>query len=51
LIEEAGGRTWTSEEAQRQHTAAIGALDRVDLEPHVREQLVALADFVVVRRK
>ncbi|MBQ0985845.1 polyprenyl synthetase family protein [Streptomyces sp. F63] len=51
LIEEAGGRAWTSEEAQRQHAAAIGALDRVDLDPRVREQLVALADFVVVRRK
>ncbi|MEU7195735.1 polyprenyl synthetase family protein, partial [Streptomyces xinghaiensis] len=51
LIEEAGGRTWTSEEAQRQHTAAIGALDRVDLDPHIREQLVALAEFIIRRNR
>ncbi|NJQ03910.1 polyprenyl synthetase family protein [Streptomyces sp. PLAI1-29] len=51
LIEEAGGRSWTAEEAQRQHTAALSALDRVELDPGVREQLVALADFVVVRQR
>ncbi|WP_069812317.1 polyprenyl synthetase family protein [Streptomyces sp. TP-A0874] len=51
LIEEAGGRAWTSAEARRQHATAIATLDRVDMPEHVREQFVALADFVVVREK
>ncbi|MCF6525859.1 polyprenyl synthetase family protein [Streptomyces sp. JJ36] len=51
LIEEAGGRTWTSEEARRRHATALEALDRVDMPKGVRDQLVALADFVVVRRR
>ncbi|MFF5428173.1 MULTISPECIES: polyprenyl synthetase family protein [unclassified Streptomyces] len=51
LIEEAGGREWTSEEARRQHTVAIRALHEVDMPTRVREQLIALADFVVVRKK
>ncbi|MFI9722627.1 polyprenyl synthetase family protein [Streptomyces sp. NPDC052396] len=51
LIEEAGGREWTSQEARRQHTTAIEALNRVDIPPAVRAQLVALADFVVVRKR
>ncbi len=51
LIEEAGGREWTSQEARRQHATAVGALDGVDMPPRVREQLVALADFVVVRQR
>lgn len=51
LIEEAGGRAWTSAEARRRHTTAVGALDEVAMEPRVREQLIALADFVVVRQK
>ncbi|WP_309049860.1 polyprenyl synthetase family protein [Streptomyces sp.] len=51
LIEEAGGREWTSEEARRQHTVAIRALHEVDMPARVREQLIALADFVVVRKK
>ncbi|MEU8569535.1 polyprenyl synthetase family protein [Streptomyces pathocidini] len=51
LIEEAGGREWTSEEARRQHTTAIRALDGADIPGPVREQLVALADFVVVRER
>ncbi|MFG3350652.1 polyprenyl synthetase family protein [Streptomyces sp. NPDC048001] len=51
LIEEAGGREWTAQEARRQHAVAIGALDRVDMPREVREQLVALADFVVVRKR
>ncbi|WP_345283853.1 polyprenyl synthetase family protein [Streptomyces gulbargensis] len=51
LIEEAGGRDWTSEEARRQHTVAIRALHEVDMPAPVREQLIALADFVVVRKK
>ncbi|MHC5705123.1 polyprenyl synthetase family protein [Streptomyces tirandamycinicus] len=51
LIEEAGGRDWTSQEARRQHAVAVAALDRVDMPEHVRAQLVALADFVVVRKR
>ncbi|MFE0738028.1 polyprenyl synthetase family protein [Streptomyces sp. NPDC058855] len=51
LIEEAGGRDWTSEEARRQHTVAIRALHEVGMPAPVREQLIALADFVVVRKK
>ncbi|MFE3098302.1 polyprenyl synthetase family protein [Streptomyces sp. NPDC059248] len=51
LIEEAGGREWTSQEARRQHTIAVEALDDVDMPGRVREQLVALADFVVVRKR
>ncbi|MGP4003784.1 polyprenyl synthetase family protein [Streptomyces sp. 8N706] len=51
LIEEAGGREWTSQEARRQHATAVGALDRVEMPARIREQLVALADFVVVRQR
>lgn len=51
LIEEAGGRDWTSEEAQRQHTTALAALDTVEMPAHVRDQLTAVADFVVVRQR
>jgi geranylgeranyl diphosphate synthase type I len=51
LIEEAGGREWTSQEARRQHTAAIEALREVDMPATVRDHLVALADFVVVRER
>ncbi|MFF1448090.1 polyprenyl synthetase family protein [Streptomyces sp. NPDC058274] len=51
LIEEAGGREWTAQEARRQHTIAIEALDTVRMPDQVRAQLVALADFVVVRKR
>lgn len=51
LIEEAGGREWTSEEARRQHSIAVQALHDVELPAHVRAQLTALADFVVVRKR
>jgi geranylgeranyl diphosphate synthase type I len=51
LIEEAGGREWTAQEARRQHAIAIEALDTVPMPEHVRAQLVALADFVVVRKR
>lgn len=50
LIEEAGGREWTEQEARRQHATAIEALDGVDMPAEVRAQLVGLADFVVVRK-
>lgn len=51
LIEEAGGREWTSQEARRQYTVAIEALDSVDMPAEVKERFVALADFVVVRKR
>ncbi|MFI1110759.1 polyprenyl synthetase family protein [Streptomyces physcomitrii] len=51
LIEEAGGRRWTAEEARRQHTVALDALNEVEMPQRVREQLAALADFVVVRKR
>lgn len=51
LIDEAGGREWTSQEARRQHTVAIEALSGVDMPERVRAQLTALADFVVVRKR
>ncbi|OKJ73465.1 dimethylallyltranstransferase [Streptomyces sp. TSRI0107] len=51
LIEEAGGREWTAEEARRQHAIAIEALDAVDMPDRVRAQFSALADFVVVRKR
>ncbi|MEU3078169.1 polyprenyl synthetase family protein [Streptomyces laurentii] len=51
LIEEAGGREWTSQEARRQHAVAVRALHEVELPEQVRDQLVALADFVVVRKR
>ncbi|WP_354380874.1 polyprenyl synthetase family protein [Streptomyces sp. PvR034] len=51
LIEAAGGRQWTADEARRQHVIAVKALDDVDMPQRVRDQLVALADFVVVRKR
>ncbi|WP_432055408.1 polyprenyl synthetase family protein [Streptomyces sp. bgisy022] len=51
LIEQAGGREWTAEEARRQHTTAIEALDDVDMPEQVRERFTALADFVVERKR
>ncbi|MFE5212354.1 polyprenyl synthetase family protein [Streptomyces sp. NPDC056600] len=51
LIEEAGGRAWTADEARRQHAVAVAALDEVRMPTQVREQFVALADFVVVRTR
>lgn len=51
LIEKAGGREWTSQEARRQYATAIGALNKMDMKDEIRRKLVGLADFVVVRRK
>ncbi|GAA1933387.1 polyprenyl synthetase family protein [Streptomyces sodiiphilus] len=51
LIEEAGGRQWTADEARRRHDRALAALDGLLLPRHVRDQLGALAEFVVIRRK
>lgn len=51
LIEEAGGREWTAQEARRQHTIAVEALDLVRMPQEVRTRFLALADFVVVRKR
>ncbi|MEY9846687.1 polyprenyl synthetase family protein [Streptacidiphilus sp. MAP5-3] len=51
LIEEAGGRAWTAEEARRQHSTALAALDEVAMPAEVRAQFAALAEFVVVRER
>ncbi|WP_225840523.1 polyprenyl synthetase family protein [Streptomyces sp. NK08204] len=51
LIEKAGGREWTAEEARRQHAVAIEALDAVDMPDRVRAGFEALAHFVVVRKR
>ncbi|WP_354639174.1 polyprenyl synthetase family protein [Kitasatospora camelliae] len=51
LIEEAGGRDWTQEEARRQYQTALAALDEVPMADAVREHFVALAEFVVVRER
>jgi geranylgeranyl diphosphate synthase, type I len=46
-----GASEETADEARRQYARAIGALDRVPMPDHVRRNLVALADFVVVRER
>ncbi|MFD7511979.1 polyprenyl synthetase family protein [Streptomyces sp. NPDC059853] len=51
LIEEAGGRRWTADEARRQHDTALRALDGLEMPARVRAQLVELADFIVIREK
>ncbi|WP_062213268.1 polyprenyl synthetase family protein [Streptomyces sp. NBRC 109706] len=51
LIEEAGGRRWTADEARRQYDIAVDALADVPLPDPTRDELLALADFVVIRSK
>ncbi|MER8187352.1 polyprenyl synthetase family protein [Kitasatospora sp. NPDC094015] len=51
LIERAGGRAWTQDEARRQYETALAALDEVPMAHEVREHFVALAEFVVVRER
>ncbi|MFE0654426.1 polyprenyl synthetase family protein [Streptomyces sp. NPDC059534] len=51
LIEEAGGRAWTHEEACRQHKTALAALDEVPMPDMVREHFAALAAYIVRREK
>ncbi|AEW97308.1 polyprenyl diphosphate synthase [Streptantibioticus cattleyicolor NRRL 8057 = DSM 46488] len=51
LIEEAGGRAWTTEEARRQHATALDALNGVVMPEEIKQCLFALADFVVVRER
>jgi geranylgeranyl diphosphate synthase type I len=49
LIEEAGGLSWASREADARLEAALGYLDPLDLPPRVAADLVALAEHMVVR--
>lgn len=51
LIEKAGGREWTVAEARRQHDTAVTALDELSLPERTRRELLALADFIVVRQR
>lgn len=51
LVEEAGGRAWTQQEADRRHREALAALDDVPMDNEVRQAFIALAEFVVVREK
>jgi geranylgeranyl diphosphate synthase type I len=49
LVEEAGGRAWTVDEADRRLKLASGALDAADLQEHAREQLREIARYVTSR--
>jgi geranylgeranyl diphosphate synthase type I len=49
LVEQAGGRAWTVDEADRRLKLACGALDAVDLQPIAREQLREIACYVTSR--
>jgi geranylgeranyl diphosphate synthase type I len=49
LIERCAGRDYTEQTAQQHLEAALAALERARPEPGAREQLVALAEFVVAR--
>ncbi|NJP65797.1 polyprenyl synthetase family protein [Streptomyces spiramenti] len=51
LIEEAGGREWAADEARRQHDTAVSAIEGLAMPDHTREQLLALADFIVIRER
>jgi geranylgeranyl diphosphate synthase type I len=51
LIEAAGGRKWTSQEARRQYATALDALNGVAMPQQTRRNMFALADFVVVRER
>lgn len=42
-VEEAGGRTWTENEADSQLDCGVRALDRLDLHPEVHAELTAVA--------
>ncbi|WP_415953470.1 polyprenyl synthetase family protein [Streptomyces sp. KLOTTS4A1] len=51
LIDQAGGREWTAQEARRQHAIALQAIESIAMPATVRDRLAALADFVVVRKR
>jgi geranylgeranyl diphosphate synthase type I len=49
LVEEAGGRAWTADEARRRLNCACDALVAADLEPVARESLLQIARYVTAR--
>ena len=49
LVEACGSRQWTIDLAKAQLDLALGALDRVDLDAAARNELAALAAFVLER--
>jgi geranylgeranyl pyrophosphate synthase len=49
LVEEAGGRAWTADEAGRRLNRACDALAAADLEPAARESLLQIARYVTAR--
>lgn len=49
LIERAGGRAWTEQEAHRQLGLAEDALRRVDVPAPIRAELVDVSRYVVIR--
>ncbi|WP_416520555.1 polyprenyl synthetase family protein [Streptomyces achromogenes] len=49
LIDRAGGRAWAEQEAQRQRTRALAALEAADPEPEGARTLTALAELITQR--
>jgi len=49
LVEEAGGRAWAAEEADRRLQAALDELDGAEIASNTRDGLAALARFIVTR--
>jgi geranylgeranyl diphosphate synthase type I len=49
LLERAGANTFAAEEAERRLGQALGELERVDLEAGPRDELAALARFIIER--
>jgi geranylgeranyl diphosphate synthase, type I len=49
LIDDAGGRDWALAEAARRMSLAQEALSTVDLVPRVRDEMIALAQYIVDR--
>ncbi|MFJ3497811.1 polyprenyl synthetase family protein [Streptomyces sp. NPDC086091] len=47
LVEEAGGRTWTLQEARRRHLSATRSLDAISMPDDVRHRFVSLSNFVM----
>jgi geranylgeranyl diphosphate synthase type I len=51
LVAAAGGRDWAQAEAGSRLAAAAAALDGADIDPAVRDELIALGHFIVSREK
>jgi geranylgeranyl diphosphate synthase type I len=49
LVEEAGGRAWAEDEAERRLTKAVDRLQSTDMPDDVREELLDLTRFVTAR--